>query len=55
MTGSFPVAFEPQKWKTEWGKYYIHYKNTRKEVDLTEAPFTDGGMLANFPVKFIDN
>ena len=55
MTGSFPVAFESQKWRKEWGKYYIHYENTRKEIDLEGVNFTDGGMLANFPVKYLDN
>lgn len=55
MTGSFPVAFESQKWKPEWGKYYVHYSNTRKEITLDGINFTDGGMLANFPVKFLDN
>ena len=55
MTGSFPIAFESQKWRKEWGKYYIHYANTRKEIDLEGVNFTDGGMLSNFPVKYLDN
>ena len=55
MSGSFPCAFESQKWKKEWGKYYVHYANTRKEVDLEGIHFTDGGMLANFPLKYLDN
>ena len=55
MTGSFPVAFEALKWKKEWGKYYIHYERHRKEIDLTGHQFTDGGMLANFPIKYLDN
>lgn len=55
MTGSFPVAFEAQTWKKEWGKYYIHYQNTRREIDLTGHQFTDGGLLANFPIKYLDN
>lgn len=33
----------------------MHYSNTRKEIDLTGVNFTDGGMLANFPVKYLDN
>ena len=55
MTGSFPVAFEALKWQKEWGKYYIHYERYRKEIDLTGHQFTDGGMLANFPIKYLDN
>ena len=55
MTGSFPVAFAAQQWKKQWGKYYIHFKNSRKEVDLTGHTFTDGGLLANFPIKYLDN
>lgn len=30
LTGAFPIAFMAQTWKKEWGKYYIHYSNTRK-------------------------
>ena len=30
MSGSFPVAFEAQKWKKEWGKYYVHYEFSRR-------------------------
>ena len=30
MTSSFPVAFAAQKWKKEWGKYYVHYDNIRR-------------------------
>ena len=55
MTGSFPVAFKSLYWQREWGKYYIHYDRTRREVDLTGHQFTDGGLLANFPLKFLDN
>lgn len=55
MTGSFPVAFEALKWRKEWGKYYIHYENWRREIDLEGHQFTDGGMLANFPMMFFDN
>ena len=55
MTGSLPVAFQAQSWQSEWGKYYIHYKHHRREVDLTGCKFTDGGLLANFPVKYLDN
>ena len=55
MTGSFPVAFESQKWNQDWGKYYIHYNSTRREIDLTGHNFTDGGMLSNFPIKYLDN
>ncbi len=55
MTGSFPVAFQAQKWKPEWGKYFVHYGKFRKEVDLTGHEFTDGGLLANFPIKYLDN
>lgn len=55
MTGSFPVAFQAKTWQKEWGKYYIHYANTRREIDITGHRFTDGGMLANFPVKYLDN
>ena len=55
MTGAFPVAFQATYWKKQWGKYYIHYENMRREVDLEGCKFTDGGMLANFPVDCIDN
>ena len=55
MTGSFPVAFKAQKWQKSWGKYYVHYEHMRKEIDLTGHEFTDGGMLANFPIKYLDN
>lgn len=24
MTGSFPVGFKAQKWKSEWGKYNVY-------------------------------
>lgn len=55
MTGSFPIAFEAQVWKPEWGKYYIHYEGVRREVDVVGCRFTDGATLANFPVKYLDN
>ena len=55
MTGSFPVAFKSQTWKSDWGKYYIHYHSTRRELDLTGHNFTDGGLLSNFPIKYLDN
>ena len=55
MTGSFPVAFQAKKWKKEWGKYYVHFKSSRREIDITGHRFTDGGMLANFPVKYLNN
>lgn len=55
MTGSFPVAFESMAWKKEWGAYYVHYHDLRREIDLTGHHFTDGGLLANFPLKFLDN
>lgn len=55
MTSAFPVAFEATYWKEEWGKYYIHYEKMRSEIDLRGCKFTDGGMLANFPIDCIDN
>jgi len=55
LTGSFPVAFEALKWKSDWGKYYIHYERWRREIDLTDHQFTDGGVLANFPIMYLDN
>jgi predicted acylesterase/phospholipase RssA len=55
LSGSFPVAFQSQKWEKSWGKYYVHYINTRKEIDLSGHMMTDGGLLANFPIKYIDN
>jgi predicted acylesterase/phospholipase RssA len=55
MSGSFPGAFKAQKWKKEWGKYTIFYSRYKVEVDLTGHEFTDGGLLANFPVKYLDN
>lgn len=55
LTGSFPVAFEAQHWDADWGPYYVHYSRFRREIDLTGHQFTDGGMLANFPMKYLDN
>lgn len=55
MTGSFPIAFQCLAWKSEWGPYYVHYHSERTELDLTNHRFTDGGLLANFPLKFLDN
>lgn len=55
ISASFPIAFVGQKWKKEWGKYYIHYDSTRREIDLTGHLFTDGGLLSNFPIKYLDN
>ena len=26
MTGSFPGVFKAQKWKHEWGKYHVFYR-----------------------------
>ena len=34
MTGSFPVAFQAQKWQKEWGYYYIHYYDYKVMIDL---------------------
>ena len=53
MTGSFPVAFKPQKWKKDWGFYYVYKEGKRKQVDLGGHEFTDGGLLANFPIKYL--
>jgi predicted acylesterase/phospholipase RssA len=55
MTASFPFVFKALSWQPQWGKYYIHYINTRREVDLTNHQFSDGGILANFPMIFLDN
>jgi predicted acylesterase/phospholipase RssA len=55
MTGSFPVGFKAMAWKENWGNYFIHYQNYRREVFLTGHEFTDGGILANFPIKYFDN
>ena len=55
MSASFPCVYEALKWRKEWGKYYIHYANTRKEVDLEGIQFSDGGLLANFPIKYQGN
>ena len=30
ISSSFPIGFQAQKWKQEWGKYYIHYEHTRR-------------------------
>lgn len=35
--------------------YYIHHHSTRREKDLVGHEFTDGGMLSNFPIKYLDN
>lgn len=55
MTGSFPIAFEALAWRKQWGSYFVHYPNRRRVIDLTDHRFTDGGMLANFPIIFLDN
>lgn len=55
MSGSFPIAYEAQRWEKSWGKYYIHYQKKRREVNLEGHQFTDGGMLANFPIIYLDN
>ena len=55
MTGSFPVAFKPQKWKKEWGFYYIYKEGKRTQVDISGHEFTDGELLANFPIKYLSN
>ena len=55
ISGSFPVAFVGQKWKKQWGKYHIHYDNTRRQLDLTDHLLTDDGLLSNFPIKDLDN
>jgi predicted acylesterase/phospholipase RssA len=55
MTGSFPVGFGAQTWSKDWGKYFIHYEHSRREINLAGHKFTDGGMLSNFPIKYLDN
>ena len=55
MTGSFPVAFEAQTWKREWGDYYVYKSSVMTVIDITGHQFTDGGMLANFPIRYLDN
>lgn len=30
ITGSLPIAFQGQYWRKEWGKYYIHYHDSRR-------------------------
>jgi predicted acylesterase/phospholipase RssA len=55
MTGSFPVAFKAQQWKKEWGYYYVYQSRSKMLIDLEGHEFTDGGLLANFPIKYMDN
>ena len=55
MSGSFPAAFKAQKWKKNWGNYNIYYKTYKAEINLTNHEFTDGGLLANFPIRYLDN
>ena len=55
MTGSFPVGFKAQRWKREWGYYHVHHKDKLTVIDITGHEFTDGGLLANFPIKYFDN
>ena len=55
MSGSFPCAFKAQKWQSEWGRYNVFYSHERLSIDLTDHEFTDGGLLANFPIKYLDN
>ena len=55
MSASFPLAFEARRWKREWGKYYVHHSYSRLEIDLIGHHFSDGGILANLPVMYLDN
>ena len=55
MTGSFPVGFKAQKWKKQWGKYNVYLLEQKIEICLNNHEFTDGGLLANFPIKYMDN
>lgn len=55
MTGSFPVGFKAQRWKKEWGQYHVHLLEQKMTIDITGHEFTDGGLLANFPIKYMDN
>lgn len=55
MTGSFPVAFKAQTWQKHWGYYHIYHPEYKSIIDLEGHEFTDGGLLANFPIKYMDN
>ena len=55
MSGSFPVGFKALKWKKEWGLYHVYLLETKTVIDISGHEFTDGGMLANFPIKYMDN
>lgn len=55
MTGSFPVGFKALKWRKEWGQYSVYLNKKRMDIEITGHEFTDGGMLANFPIKYLDN
>ena len=55
MTTSFPGAFKALKWNKKWGNYYIYFSRQRLSIDLTGNQMTDGGILANFPLKYTDN
>jgi hypothetical protein len=55
MTGSYPVAFKAQTWKKEWGYYNLYKSRELIQIDLEGHEFSDGGLLANFPIKYLDN
>jgi hypothetical protein len=33
----------------------LHHAQTRLEIDITGHEFSDGGILANLPVMYLDN
>lgn len=55
MSGSYPVAFKAPIWEKNWGKYHIYYDRWCRVIDLEGHQFTDGGMLANIPMMYLDN
>ncbi len=55
MSGSFPFGFKALRWQKDWGNYYVHFHDKKLVVNLAGHEFTDGGLLANFPIKYLDN
>lgn len=46
MSASFPIMFPAIEWKKEYGLY-------NNKVDLTGHLMSDGGLVSNFPIRYI--
>ena len=52
---AMPFLVKLPKWKRSWGKYYVHYRNRRKEIDLTGHTFIDGSIIDSSPLIYLQN